>query len=70
MKEIEDHEDGNLFPIRHKHNPDALTQEEVASIIQVADSNDLSKEETLKLLLRLRDRKRAAYANKTKQQMA
>jgi hypothetical protein len=66
MKEIEDHNDGNLFPVRHKHNPAALTQEEVASILQVADSNDLSEKETLKLLLRLRARKIAAYAKKRK----
>jgi len=66
MKEIEDHNDGNLFPVRHKHNPAALTQEEVASILQVADSNDISEKETLKLLLRLRARKIAAYAKKRK----
>jgi len=66
MKEIEDHNDGNLFPVRHKPNPAALTQEEVASILQVADSNDLSEKETLKLLLRLRARKIAAYAKKRK----
>ena len=66
MKEIEDHNDGNLFPVRHKHNPAALTQEEVASILQVADSNDLSEKETLKLLLRLRARKIAAYDKKRK----
>ena len=51
--------DDNLFPTR-KHNFDLLTQNEIASILRWADSHSLTGQQRLKLLLVMRDRKRAA----------
>jgi hypothetical protein len=54
-------DDDNLFPVR-KHNFDLLTQNEIASILRWADSHSLTGQQRLKLLLVIRDRKRAARA--------
>jgi hypothetical protein len=62
-----DTDDGNLFPVR-KHNPASLTQEEVADIMQLADASGISDIATAKLLVRFRERKKAAYANRSSSQ--
>jgi len=54
-------DDDNLFPVR-KHNSNLLTQNEIASILRWADSHSLTGQQRLKLLLVIRDRKRAARA--------
>lgn len=61
MNERQSTDEDNLFPVR-KHNLDVLTQNEIASILRWADSHSLKGKERLKLLLVLRDRKRAAHA--------
>jgi hypothetical protein len=51
-----------------KHNPASLTQEEVADIMQLADAYGISDVATAKLLVRFRERKKAAYANRSTSQ--
>lgn len=42
--------------------PAALTQEEVAEVIRIAESYSLSRTDLIKLLRLLRDRKQQAYS--------
>jgi hypothetical protein len=63
MNEVQDINEGSIFPV-HKHNPIALTSDEVAAIIRLAETYDLSEEARMKLLISYRNRKRAAYAKK------
>ena len=65
MNERQYTDDDNLFPAR-KQNLDTLTQNEIASILRWADSHSLTGKERLKLLLVMRDRKRAARAKQRK----
>lgn len=65
MKERYSPNDDNLFPVRN-HNLDLLTQNEIASILRWADSHSLTRQQRLKLLLVMRDRKRAAQAKQSK----
>lgn len=48
-------------PAKSVLDPTALTQEEVAEIIRIAEGHSLSREARYQLLLRARDRKRQAY---------
>ncbi len=63
MNERQFNNDDNLFPVR-KHNLDLLTQNEIASILRWADSHSLTGKQRVKLLLLMRERKRAAQAKR------
>ncbi len=45
-------------------DPTALTQEEVADIIRLAESYSMSRTELMKVLLRARNLKKRNYANR------
>ena len=62
MNTINNSNDYNLFPVRKQRNPASLTQEEVASIMRLAENYGMSDVAQAKLLLFFRNRKKAAYA--------
>lgn len=63
MNEVKDTDESNIFPV-HEHDATSLTPDEVAAIIRLAETYDLSNEARMKLLISYRNRKKAAYAKK------
>jgi hypothetical protein len=64
---MNDAKDGNLFPTHPpKRDRVPLTQKEIA-ILRLADAYGVSNQVAVKLILRLRSQKKAAFAKKRKE---